>query len=62
MQFNAEPPTIQISDGRGGPPISYHGQPVTANRVKSIRILKAYEACHRFKDQTLVGAILIELK
>ena len=62
VQFNDEAPTIQISDGRGGPPISYHGQPVKANRVKSIRVLKADEARDRFRDQTLVGAVLIELK
>jgi hypothetical protein len=62
VQFNDEAPTIQISDGHGGPPISYHGQPVMADRVKSIRVLKADEARDRFKDQTLVGAVLIELK
>jgi hypothetical protein len=62
VQFNDEPPIVQVSDGRGGPPISYHGQPVMADRVKSIRILTADEARDRFKDQTLVGAVLFELK
>jgi hypothetical protein len=62
VQFNDEPPSIQVSDGRGGPPISYHGQPLIADRVRSIRVLTADEARDRFKDQTLVGAVLFELK
>jgi hypothetical protein len=62
IQFNNEPAIIQVSDGRGGPPITYHGQALMVNRLKAIRSLKAKEARERFGDQTLAGAILIELK
>jgi hypothetical protein len=62
IQFNNEPAVIQVSDGRGGPPITYHGQALTDDRIKAIYVLKAKEARQRFLDQTLVGAILIELK
>ena len=62
IQFNDEPAIIQVSDGRGGPPITYHGQALMVDRLKTIRSLKAKEARERFGDQTLAGAILIELK
>ena len=51
-----------MSDGREGPPITYHGQPVMVDRVKSVYILKSKEARERFGDQTPVAAILIGLK
>jgi hypothetical protein len=62
IQFNDEPPIIQVSDGSGGPPITYHGQPLTDDRIKAIYVLKAKEARERFGDQTLAGAILFKLK
>jgi hypothetical protein len=62
IQFDDEPPIINVSDGHGGPPITYHGQPLTNDQIKSIRSLTAKEAQDRFGDQTLRGAILIELK
>jgi hypothetical protein len=62
MQFNSEPAIILVSDGRGGLPITYHGQTLTDDRIKAIYVLKAKEARERFGDQTLAGAILIELK
>jgi hypothetical protein len=62
FQFNDEPPVILVSDGRGGPPIMYHGKPLSPERVVSIRSLNANAARVRFGDQTLVGAFLVELK
>jgi hypothetical protein len=62
IQFDNEPPIVQVADGRGGPPILYHGTDLNPDRVKSIRILRTKEARERFGDQTLDGAILIELK
>ena len=62
IQFNDEPPIIQVSDGHGGPPITYHGQTLTNDRIKGIYVLKGKELRERFGDQTLAGAILIELK
>jgi hypothetical protein len=62
IQFNNEPPVIQVADGRGGPPILYHGQEVPPDRFKSIIVLKTKEARERFGDQTLDAAILIELR
>jgi len=62
IQFNEEPPIIQVSDGHGGPPIKYHGQALTNDRIKAIYVLKAKQVRERFGDQTLAGAILIELK
>jgi hypothetical protein len=62
IQFNNEPVIIQVSDGRGGPPITYHGQVLTDDRIKGMYVLRAKEARARFGDQTLTGAILIELK
>jgi hypothetical protein len=62
IQFNNEPAIVQVADGRGGPPIMYHGQHLNPNRLKSIVMLKTREARERFGDQTLDAAILIELK
>jgi len=62
IQFNDEPPVIYVSDGKGGPFITYHGQPLRDEQVKSIRSLSANEARQRFGDATLTGAIFIELK
>ena len=62
IQFNSEPAIILVSDGRGGLPITYHGQVLTDDRIKAIYVIRAKEARERFGDQTLAGAILIELK
>jgi hypothetical protein len=62
IQFNNEPAIVQVADGRGGPPILYHGKDLNPDSVKSIRILRTKEARERFEDQTLDAAILIELK
>ena len=62
IQFNNEPPIIQVSDGRGGPPILYHRHELNPDHVKSIVILRGKEARDRFRDQKLDAAILIELK
>jgi hypothetical protein len=62
IQFNNEPAIIQVADGRGGLPILYHGRELKPDQLKSIIILKRKEAQERFGDQTLHGAILIELK
>lgn len=62
IQFNHEPPIVQVSDGRGGPPILYHGHELNPDQLKSIIVLKRKEARERFGDQTLDAAILIEFK
>jgi hypothetical protein len=62
IQFNDEPMIVHVADGRGGPPILYHGQQLNPDRLKSIIMLKTKEARERFGDQTLDAAILIELK
>ena len=62
IQFNNERPIIQVSDGRGGPPILYHGHELNPDQVKSIVVLRGKEARERFQDQKLDAAILIELK
>jgi len=62
IQFNNERPIIQVSDGRGGPPILYHGHELNPDQVKSIVVLRGKEARERFRDQKLDAAILIELK
>jgi hypothetical protein len=62
IQVNNEPPIIQVADGRGGPPILYHGHELNPDRLKSVIILKGKEARERFGDQTLYAAILIETK
>ena len=62
IQFNNEPPIVQVSDGRGGPPILYHGQRLNPDQLKSVIFLKMKDARERFGDQTLDGALLIELK
>ena len=62
IQFNDEPPTIQVADGSGGPPILYHGRELSPQEISSIQVLKTKEARDRFADQTLAGAILIKLK
>src|SRR5688500_9765388 len=50
VQFNNEPAVIHAADGRGGPPILYHGQGIEADQLKSIRVLKTKEARERFGD------------
>ena len=62
IQFNNEPPSIQVSDGQGGPPILYHGQDLNPNQIKSIVVIRGKEARDRFHDRKLDAAILIELK
>ena len=62
IQFNEEPPIIQVSDGQGGPPILYHGRKLNPNEVKSIVVIRGKEARERFNDRKLDAAILIELK
>ena len=62
IQFDNEPPTFQVSNGQGGPPILYHGQELDADRVKSIVVIRGKEARDRFHDRKLDAAILIELK
>jgi hypothetical protein len=62
IQFNDEPPIVYVSDGKGGPAIIYHGEPLRDEQVKSIRSLTANEARQRFGDATLTGAVLIALK
>jgi hypothetical protein len=62
FQVNNEPPVIQVSDGRGGPPILYHGHDINPDQLKSIRVLKGKEARDRFGDQTLDAAIIMEFK
>ena len=62
IQFNDEPPIVQVSDGRGGPPMRYHGRELNPDQIKSIVILRGKEARERFRDQKLDAAILIGLK
>jgi hypothetical protein len=62
FQFNDEPPIIQVADGKGGPPLVYHGRPLNPDQIKSIVSLSAKDARARFGDQTLTGAVLIQLK
>ena len=62
IQFNNEPPIVQVSDGRGGPPLLYHGHELNPDLVKSIVVLRGKEARERFRDRRLDAAILIELK
>ena len=62
IQFNNEPPIIQVSDGNGGPPLLYHGRELDADQVKSVVIIRGKEARERFHDRKLDAAILIELK
>ena len=62
IQFNNEPPIVQVSDGRGGPPILYHGHELDPDQVKSIVVIRGKEARERFRDKKLDAAILIELK
>jgi len=62
IQFNNEPPIVQVSDGRGGPPILYHGHELNPDQVKSIVVVRGKEARERFRDRKLDAAILIELK
>jgi hypothetical protein len=61
-QFNNEPLIIQDADGPGAGPVLYHGRQLTPDQIKSVKALNVTEARKRFGDQTLVGAILIELK
>jgi hypothetical protein len=62
IQVNNEPPIIQVADGRGGPPMLYHGHELSRDQLKSLIVLKGKEARERFGDQTLFAAILIETK
>lgn len=62
IQFDNEPPIIQVSDGRGGPPLLYHGHELNPNQIKSIVVLRGKEARERFGDKKLDAAILIGLK
>lgn len=62
IQFNDEPPIVQVSDGKGGPPIMYHGRELNPNQIKSIVVLRGKEARERFGDRKLDAAILIGLK
>ena len=62
IQINNEPPSIQVSDGQGGPPILYHGQDLNPNQIKSIVVIRGKEARDRFHDRKLDAAIVIELK
>jgi hypothetical protein len=61
-QFNDEPAIIWVSDGRGGPPLLFHGRYLSANELKSVRRLTPREVRDRFGDQQLDAAFLIELK
>jgi hypothetical protein len=62
IQFDNEPPIVQVSDGRGGPPLLYHGHELNPNQIKSIVVLRGKEARDRFGDRKLDAAILIGLK
>jgi hypothetical protein len=62
IQINDEPAIVQVSDGRGGPPILYHGHELDPDRVKSIVIIRGKEAREKFRDRKLDAAIVIELK
>jgi hypothetical protein len=62
IQFNNEPLIVQVSDGRGGPPLLYHGHELNPNQIKSIVVLRGKEARERFPDQKFDAAILIGLK
>jgi hypothetical protein len=62
IQINNEPPVVQVSDGRGGPPILYHGHELNPDQVKSIVVLRGKEARERLRDRKLDAAILIGLK
>jgi hypothetical protein len=61
FQINNEPAIVQVADGRGGPPVLYHGKELNPNDLRSVRVLRGEEARERFGDQTLDAAILIEL-
>ena len=61
-QFNNEPVIIQDADGPGAGMVLYHGLQLTPDQIKTVKTLNVTEARKRFGDQTLVGAILIELK
>jgi hypothetical protein len=60
VQFNNEPLIILTQSSER--PVKYHGLVITIDRIKTVRALRAAEARERFKDQSLTGAILIELK
>ena len=62
IQFNNEPPIVQVSDGQGGPPLLYHGHELNPDQLKSIVILRGKEARERFHDRKLDAAIIIELR
>ena len=61
-QFNNEPVIIQDADGPGAGAVLYHGRQLTPDQIKTVHVLHLTEARKRFEDQTLVGAILVELK
>jgi len=60
IQFNNEPLIILTESSER--PVKYHGMAITIDRVKTVRVLRAAEAGEHFKDQSLTGAIFIELK
>ena len=62
IQVNDEPAFIRNLGGGDGGPMMYRGKPITADRVKTINIIKAKEARERFGDPNLDYALLIELK
>ena len=62
IQFNDEPAIVQVSDGRGGPPLMYHGHELNPKQIKSIVVIRGKEARERFGDKKLDAAILIGLK
>jgi hypothetical protein len=62
IQFNNEPVIVQVSDGRGGPPLRYHGHALSPDQIKSIVVLRSKEARERFPNQKFDAAIVVELK
>jgi len=62
IQFNNEPPIVQVSDGRGGPPLMYHGHELNTDQIKSIVVLTGKEARERFPNLKFDAAILVGLK
>jgi hypothetical protein len=62
IQFNDEPVIVQVSDGRGGPPLRYHGHDLKPDQIKSVVVLRSREARERFPNQKFDAAILVGLK
>ena len=59
-QINHEPPIIMTECSKR--PLKYHGRWTNPDEIVAINVLKAPEARERFKDQSLSGALLIDLK